>query len=115
MFGQVPAGGPPTGGPITIEQAVAEGLDHNLSLLAERFNVTVAAAAVVTAGLRPNPVVTVNVMRPDAPLVDTGIAVNEGGGTYRLRRRARRQARAPDRAGEAGAVGGRTAAAGHDA
>ncbi len=64
-------------GPITIEQAVTEGLDHNLSLLAERFNVTTAAAAVVTAGLRPNPVVTVNVMRPDAPLVDTGIAVNE--------------------------------------
>jgi cobalt-zinc-cadmium efflux system outer membrane protein len=49
-----------------------------LSLLAERFNVTVAAAAVVTAGLRPNPVITVNAMRPDRPLVDSGIAVDEG-------------------------------------
>jgi cobalt-zinc-cadmium efflux system outer membrane protein len=62
---------------ITAEQAVAEAVDHNLSLLAEKFNVSVAAAAVVTARLRPNPVLTVDVMRPDAPLVDTGIAVNE--------------------------------------
>jgi outer membrane protein, heavy metal efflux system len=68
----------PPATPITIDQAVAEAVDHNLSLLAERFNVSVAAAAVLTAGLRPNPVITVNVMRPDAPLVDAGIAVNEG-------------------------------------
>ena len=35
--------------PITLSQAVGEAIDHNLSLLAERFNVTIAAAAVVTA------------------------------------------------------------------
>src|SRR5437899_11347149 len=64
--------------PITVNQAVTEALDHNLSLFAERFNVTVAAAAVVTAGLRPNPVITVNAMRPDRPLVDSGVAVDEG-------------------------------------
>src|SRR5262245_18074331 len=64
--------------PITLSQAVAEALDHNLSLLAERFNVTVAAAAVVTAGLRPNPVITVNSMTPSRDLVQTGIAVDEG-------------------------------------
>jgi cobalt-zinc-cadmium efflux system outer membrane protein len=64
--------------PITINQAVTEALDHNLSLLAERFNVTVAAAAVVTAGLRPNPVITVNAMRPDRDLVESGVAVDEG-------------------------------------
>src|SRR6516162_3187148 len=63
---------------ITVEQAVSEALDHNLSLLAERYNVTVADAAVVTAGLRPNPVVTVNAMLPEANLVDAGVAVREG-------------------------------------
>jgi cobalt-zinc-cadmium efflux system outer membrane protein len=63
---------------ITIEQAVSEALDHNLSLLAERYNVTVADAAVVTAGLRPNPVVTLNAMLPDTNLVDAGVAVREG-------------------------------------
>ncbi len=59
--------------PVTVNQAVTEALDHNLSLLAERFNVTVAAAAVVTAGLRPNPVITVNAMRPDRDLVESGV------------------------------------------
>jgi cobalt-zinc-cadmium efflux system outer membrane protein len=68
----------PPSAPITINQAVAEALDHNLSLLAERYNVTVAAAAVVTAGLRPNPVITVSAMRPDRDLVESGVAVDEG-------------------------------------
>ena len=68
---------PPPLPAITIQQAVSEALDHNLSLLAERYNVTVAQAAVVTAGLRPNPVLTLNVMRPDGPLVDAGVAVND--------------------------------------
>jgi cobalt-zinc-cadmium efflux system outer membrane protein len=72
------AGQPAAPVPITLSQAVAEAVDHNLSLLAERFNVSVAAAAVVTAGLRPNPVVTVNSMTPSRDLVDTGIAVDEG-------------------------------------
>src|SRR5258708_18796441 len=63
--------------PITVDQAVAEALDHNLSLLAERFNVSVADAAVLTAGLRPNPVVTANLMRPDQSLVDAGISPYE--------------------------------------
>jgi outer membrane protein, heavy metal efflux system len=64
--------------PITLSQAVAEAVDHNLSLFAERFNVTVAAAGVVTAGLRPNPVITVNAMAPSRDLVDSGVAVDEG-------------------------------------
>ena len=72
------AGQPAATVPITLNQAVGEALDHNLSLLAERFNVSIAAAAVVTAGLRPNPVITVNGMRPDRNLVDTGVAVDEG-------------------------------------
>jgi outer membrane protein, heavy metal efflux system len=51
---------------ITVEQAVSEALDHNLSLLAERYNVTVAE------------VVTVNAMLPETNLVDAGVAVREG-------------------------------------
>src|SRR5262249_56273550 len=65
-------------GAIAVKEGVGEALDDNLSLLAERFNVSIAAAAVVTAGLRPNPVITVNGMRPDRNLVDTGVAVDEG-------------------------------------
>ena len=49
-----PADSPPT--QITITQAVQEAVDHNLSLLAERFNLSIADARIVTAKLRPNPV-----------------------------------------------------------
>jgi len=72
VYGQVP--GPVA---ITIDQAVNEALDRNLNLLAERFNVSVADAAVVTAGLRPNPVLTASLMRPDQSLVDAGISPHE--------------------------------------
>src|SRR5438874_1927616 len=44
---------------ITIQQAVSEALDKNLGLLAERYNVPIAQARIVTAKLRPNPVLTV--------------------------------------------------------
>jgi cobalt-zinc-cadmium efflux system outer membrane protein len=43
---------------VTITQAVQEAIDHNLSLLAERYNISVADARIITAKLRPNPVVT---------------------------------------------------------
>jgi len=43
---------------VTIDSVVQEALDKNLSLLAERLNLTVADAAIVTAGLRPNPVLS---------------------------------------------------------
>ena len=78
MMAHAAQAGQPSAAPITVDQAVAEAIDHNLSLLAERYNVTVAAAAVVTAGLRPNPVITVNGMAPSRDLVETGIAVDEG-------------------------------------
>jgi len=42
----------------TIDQAVQEAIEKNLSLLAERSNLTVAEAAIVTARLRPNPVLS---------------------------------------------------------
>lgn len=62
---------------LTLDEAIREALDRNLNLLAERFNVTVAQTAVLTASLRPNPVVTVNLFRPDKVLVDAGISPNE--------------------------------------
>lgn len=49
-FGQAPA--------LTIEQAVSEALEHNLGLIAERYNLSVAEARIIQARLRPNPVLT---------------------------------------------------------
>jgi cobalt-zinc-cadmium efflux system outer membrane protein len=46
--------------PITIEQAVQEALANNANLLAERLNVPLATARLVTARLRPNPVLTLD-------------------------------------------------------
>jgi cobalt-zinc-cadmium efflux system outer membrane protein len=46
--------------PITIEQAVQEALANNANLIAERMNVPLATARLVTARLRPNPVLTLD-------------------------------------------------------
>jgi len=43
---------------ITIEQAVQEALQNNPALLAEKLGIPVAETAVITARLRPNPVVS---------------------------------------------------------
>lgn len=45
---------------MTVEQAVQEAIQHNLDLLAERQNVPVARARIITAKLRPNPQFSVN-------------------------------------------------------
>ena len=73
----IPALPAPPSAPLTIDTAVREAMDHNLTLLAERFNVTVAEAGVVTASLRPNPVVTANLMAPQQSLIDAGISPTE--------------------------------------
>jgi cobalt-zinc-cadmium efflux system outer membrane protein len=44
---------------LTIEQTVAEALEKNLGLLAERANISIADARLITARLRPNPVLSV--------------------------------------------------------
>jgi cobalt-zinc-cadmium efflux system outer membrane protein len=41
---------------VTISQAVQEAIDRNLGLLAEKYNVSIADARIITARLRPNPV-----------------------------------------------------------
>jgi cobalt-zinc-cadmium efflux system outer membrane protein len=45
-------------GALTPAQAVDEALEHNLSLLAQRAGLSAAEAALLTASLRPNPVLT---------------------------------------------------------
>ncbi len=44
---------------VTVDRAVEETVGRNLSLLAERYNVTLAEAQVVAARARPNPVLSV--------------------------------------------------------
>lgn len=50
---------------LTVPQAAQLALENNLNLLAERYNLRVAEARVITAGLRPNPVLTLNAGLPD--------------------------------------------------
>ena len=54
-----PAAAPPD--QVTIEQAVQEAVGHNLNLLAERYNLNIADARIITAKLRPNPVFSAGV------------------------------------------------------
>jgi cobalt-zinc-cadmium efflux system outer membrane protein len=44
---------------ITVERAVAEAIEKNFALMAQRQNIAVAEARIITARLRPNPVLTV--------------------------------------------------------
>jgi outer membrane protein, heavy metal efflux system len=44
---------------LTIAQAAEEAVEHNLEILAGRYNMTVAEARLVTARLRPNPVLSI--------------------------------------------------------
>ena len=54
-----PASAPPD--QVTIQQAVKEAVEHNLNLLAERYNLSIADAHIITAKLRPNPVLSAGV------------------------------------------------------
>lgn len=44
---------------ITVKQAVQEAVEKNLSLFAEQYNISIADAELITAGLRPNPVLSI--------------------------------------------------------
>ena len=50
---------------LTIDDAVRQALDRNLTLVAERYSVSVAQARIAAAQLRPNPVLTVTGMLPE--------------------------------------------------
>lgn len=68
---------PPAQQSLTLDGAVREAIANNLDLAAEKLNVSVAEARAITAGLRPNPVLTVSgqtlnllgaTYSPDTPL-----------------------------------------------
>src|SRR5262245_37238620 len=63
---------------LTATQAVEEALANNLGILAERLNLTIAEAAVITARLRPNPVFSFSSDHLD--LLGTGFNEGNGGG-----------------------------------
>jgi len=62
---------------LTIDDAVREAIDRNLTLVAERYAVSVAQARIVTARLRPNPVLTLSAMLPDGTVFANGISPRE--------------------------------------
>jgi cobalt-zinc-cadmium efflux system outer membrane protein len=84
---------------ITLEKAVSEALANNLALLAERANISIAEARLVTAGLRPNPVVSAGGDHLD--FLGTGFNDLNGGGPtetslrtdFTIERGGKRQAR----------------------
>lgn len=62
---------------LTIDDAVREALDHNLALAADRYSVSVARAHIITARLRPNPVLTVSAMLPDSTVFSENVSPRE--------------------------------------
>jgi len=63
---------------LTIQQAVAEAIDKNLDVLAEKYSVPLAKARIITARLRPNPVLTIEGDHLD--LLGTGYNKENGAG-----------------------------------
>lgn len=55
---------------LTIDKAVAEALENNIGLLAERYNVSIAQARLITARLRPNPVLSLGSDLLDFPIIN---------------------------------------------
>ena len=65
-------------GPLTLDRAVAEALQKHMGLLAEKANISIAEAQIITARLRPNPVLSVSANHLDA--LGTGFNDSNGGG-----------------------------------
>jgi cobalt-zinc-cadmium efflux system outer membrane protein len=82
-----PASAPtaPSAETLTIDQAVAEALEKNLGVLAERANISIADARLITARLRPNPVLSAG--GDHLPLLNTRFTEGNGAGPseYNLR------------------------------
>lgn len=70
---------PQAAGPLLgVDEAVREAIEHNLDLVAEKFNLSVADARLITARLRPNPVLSLGGDHLD--VVGTGYnAINQAG------------------------------------
>ena len=81
LFIEFQASGPPareSGELWNITRAVTQALEHNLQLIAERANLTVADAQMITARLRPNPSVGLSADHLD--LAGTGFSETNGAG-----------------------------------
>jgi outer membrane protein, heavy metal efflux system len=63
---------------VTLDQAIKEAVDKNLNLLAERYNVSIADARILQAGLRPNPVLTYG--QDYQNVFGTGLTAQNSGG-----------------------------------
>jgi cobalt-zinc-cadmium efflux system outer membrane protein len=63
---------------LTIQQAIDEGVQSNLGLLAQRVDLSIAEAQVITAGLRPNPVASFSADHLD--VLGTGFSETNGAG-----------------------------------
>jgi cobalt-zinc-cadmium efflux system outer membrane protein len=70
---------------LTLEQAVTESMQKNVGLLAEKANIAIADARILSARLRPNPVFSAGADHLDA--LGTGFSETNGGGPseYSLR------------------------------
>jgi len=99
LFGQ---GSPPsaTSPLLTMDQAVSEAIAHNLDYLAQKFDLSIAEAQIVTAGLRPNPVLTLDADHLDFLGTHFNLQTNNGGPSeysvradYLFERGGKRQAR----------------------
>jgi cobalt-zinc-cadmium efflux system outer membrane protein len=64
--------------PVTIQQAVAEAVEKNLNVLAEKYSVPITEARIITAKLRPNPVLSMGGDHLD--LLGTGYSKENGAG-----------------------------------
>lgn len=63
---------------LTLDQAIGEAVASNLTLIAERYNLSVAEAKIITARLRPNPIFTAEGDHLD--LLGTGYSkINQAG------------------------------------
>ena len=67
---------------LTIQEATDEAVDRNLDLLANRLNISIADARIVTANLRPNPVFSFSSDHLDA--LGTGFNSDNGAGPSEL-------------------------------
>jgi outer membrane protein, heavy metal efflux system len=98
VFAGVLAAQSPPPDKVTITQAVQEAIDRNLGLLAERYNLSVAEAKIVTARLRPNPVFSagldyIDFMRNWVPASNSGPTEWNARTDFVLERGGKREAR----------------------
>ena len=74
----IAAGAPASAQTLTIAQAVDEALQHNLALVAQKANLSIADTQMLTARLRPNPVASFSADHLD--LLGTGFDETNNGG-----------------------------------